>query len=161
MKKLFFLIAILSIPASLFSQADTAKKVKSSTSFGEAADISIDAIQKLPVNDNLIGKWVLISSKIKNGHEEDMAPWDMQTLEFKNDRTLIIAPGPYERKIYWSYMENEKKLVIYSMGEGSKVITMVKFPILKMKDDIFTTTEWVNIKPKGEYYQKLTFLKVE
>ena len=155
MKILLSILTVLAFSVSLFSQT------KSPKPFGEAVVITTDSIKKLPVSDILIGKWVLISSKIKKGHDEDMESWNMQTVEFKNDRTLIITPGPYERKTYWSYNESEKSMAIYTAVQGSKVVTRVKFPVLKMTKDVLTTTEWINTKAEDKHFQKLTFLKVE
>jgi hypothetical protein len=160
MKVLLSVFLLFSL-TNLFSQTDNAKKVKPDGPFGEAIYISTDSIQKLPINELLIGKWVLISSDLANGHKDEMEKWNVQTLEFKNDRTVIITPGPYDKKTYWSYIGNEQKLVIYSTEEESIQVQRVKFPILKMKADLFTCTEWVNLKPKEKHYMSLKFLKVE
>jgi hypothetical protein len=148
MKKIIFLFALLSTSFSLFGQR-------------EHSSILVDSIQKLPISDTLVGKWVLVSSKSKKNHEDDMEQWNIQTIEFKKDRTLVITPGKSSGKtIYWSYNKTEKSLVIFSSVEGNK-LTSVKFPILKMTETQLVTPEWINTKLEDKHYMKLTFLKVE
>ncbi len=154
MKKTILLSAILLISVSLFGQQDTTQKPEY---------ITPDSIQKLQISEMLVGKWVLISTKAKKGSDEEkMTRWGIQTLEFNKDRTLTITPGPrFERKIYWSYIEKEGRLMIFSLGEKNIITQGVKFPVMKLEPDMFTTTEWENILPEGKHYQKLQFLKTE